>query len=71
MGSKGWHYQVMRHEKGIAEYYGVHEYYEFENTEVSWSITPLLTADTLEDLKQMLKIIEQDIYRHGVKDYEV
>lgn len=65
-----WHYQVMRHKQGDAEWYGVHEYYEFENTKVSWSITPVLTADTLEDLKQDLKRIEQDIYRYGVKDYE-
>ena len=70
MGSS-WHYQVIRHKQGDEEWYGVHEYYEFENTKVSWSITPVLTADTLEDLKQDLKRIEQDIYRYGVKDYEV
>ena len=70
MGSS-WHYQVMRHKQGDREWYGVHEYCEFENTRVSWSVTPLLTADTLEDLKQDLKRIEQDIYRYGVKDYEV
>lgn len=68
MGSS-WHYQVMRHKKGDEEWYGVHEYYELDG-KAGWSVTPVITADSVEELKQDLKMIEQDIYRHGVKDYE-
>lgn len=66
-----WHYQVMRHVTCDGEeYYGVHEYYPRLGKVASWAAEPLLTADTLDGLKQTLKMIEQDIYKHGVKDYE-
>ena len=66
----GWHYQVMKHTQGEEVWYGVHEYYELED-KAAWSVTPVLTADSVEELKEDLKRIEQDIYRYGVKDYEV
>ena len=69
MDSSSWHYQVMRHVHEDEEWYGVHEYYEIEG-KGAWTVTNVLTASTLEELKQILKMIEQDIYRHGVKDYE-
>ena len=67
-----WHYQVMRHiyEEGEGEWYGVHEYYPYNKNQAGWSVTPILVADSIEDLKKILKMIEQDIYKHGVKDYE-
>lgn len=68
--ASSWHYQVMRHSNGYDEWYGVHEYYPFNDNKAGWSVTPILVADTVEDLKQMLKMIEQDIYRYRVVDYE-
>ena len=66
-----WHYQVMRHVTYAGdEYYGIHEYYPEFDKKGSWTSDPILTADTLDELKQTLKMIEQDIYKHGVKDYE-
>lgn len=65
-----WHYQVMRHVTSHGdEYYGIHEYYPRLGKITSWATEPLLTANTLDELKQTLKMIEQDIYKHGVKDY--
>lgn len=66
-----WHYQVMRHVPCYGdEYYGVHEHYPEFDKRGSWTSDPILTADTLDELKQTLKMIEQDIYKHGVKEYE-
>ena len=66
-----WHYQVMRHVDPEGDvWFGVHEYYPMPDG-AGWTLTPIIFAETLDELKQMLKMIEQDIYRHGVKDYEV
>lgn len=69
MGSN-WHYQVMRHKGDNEEWYGVHEYYTFSDDKAGWTAPAVLKADSVEELKQILKMIEQDIYRHGVKDYD-
>ena len=69
MDSSGWHYQVMKHDDDLGVWYGVHEYYPMPEG-AGWSITPLLTGEDLEDLKSVLKMIEQDVYKHGVKDYD-
>ena len=65
-----WHYQVMRHDDGFDVWYGIHEYYHLPSGP-GWTMTPLLTGESVEELKEILKMIEQDIYKHGVKDYEV
>lgn len=64
-----WHYQVMRHEDDLGVWYGVHEYYYLPSGP-DWSMTPLLTGKSVKELKEILKMLEQDIYKHGVKDYE-
>jgi len=64
-----WHYQVMKHDDGQEVWYGVHEYYELDGG-VGWTANPIITAETLEELKQIPKMLEQDIYKHGVKDYK-
>ena len=69
MTLQGWHYQVMKHVEPDGEvWHGVHEYYPFCD---GYTEEPILSGEDLEDIKQILKMIEQDIYRHGVKDYEV
>lgn len=64
-----WHYQVMRHNAGKEyEYYAIHEYYEGELE--GYTMRPIeLSGMTVEELKDMLKKIENDIDRHGIKDY--
>jgi len=64
-----WHYQVMKHEDDLGVWYGVHGYYSLEDGP-AYTKEPLLAGDSLEDLKSVLKMIEQDIYKHGVRDYE-
>ena len=65
-----WHYQVMRHDDDLGVWYGIHEHYHLPSGP-GWTVTPLLTGESVEELKEILKMIEQDIYKHGVKDYEV
>ena len=69
-----WHYQVMRHvhqsDDGSTEvWFGIHEYYDLPDIGVLTSET-LLSGESVEDLKEQLKMMEQDIYRYGVKDYD-
>ena len=64
-----WHYQVMRHDDDLGVWYGIHEYYHLPKG-LGWTMIPLLTGESVEELKEVLKMIEQDIYKHGVKDYE-
>ena len=64
-----WHYQVMRHDDDLGVWYGVHEHYHL-SIGPYWTGTPLLTGESVEEIKEILKMIEQDIYKHGVKDYE-
>jgi len=75
MGSSEWHYQVMKHVEyhldGSEEvWYGVHEYYPKLEGSPAFTDKAILNGESLEDLKEVLKMIEQDIYRHGVKDYD-
>jgi hypothetical protein len=65
-----WRYQVMRHDDDLGVWYGVHGYYHSSSIGPSWTVEPLLSGESVEELKEVLKMIEQDIYKHGVKDYE-
>ena len=66
-----WHYQVMKHDDGQEVWYGVHWYYTCgDGLAVGWTESPIISAETLEKLKQIPKMLEQDIYKHGVKDYK-
>lgn len=69
MDSRGWRYQVMKHDDDLGVWYGVHEYYTMTEG-AGYTIEPLLTGESVEELKEILKMIEQDIYKHGVKDYD-
>jgi hypothetical protein len=68
--ASSWHYQVLRHKDGLRVWYGVHGYYHSSSIGPSWAVEPLLSGESVEELKEVLKMIEQDIYKHGVKDYE-
>jgi len=68
--ASNWHYQVMRHDDDLGVWYGIHEHYHLPSGRGLWTMTPLLTGESVEELKEILKMIEQDIYKHGVKDYE-
>lgn len=69
-----WHYQVMKHVDyrldGSKEvWYGIHEYYPSIDDKPAFAEDAILTGGSLEELKEVLKTLEQDIYRYGVKDY--
>lgn len=69
-----WHYQVMRHVSAGPSgkkytWYGIHELYKTDGGEF-WTEVPSLSADSVDELKDMLKLMESAIYKHGVKDYK-
>jgi hypothetical protein len=71
MTNNTWHYQLMRHgATNIGEeYYAIHEYYPSENGG-GWSKMPMFVdGDSVEEVKQMLQMMLDDIEKHGVKDY--
>jgi len=74
--SSHWHYQLMYHkyehpQLGEAGYYAIHEYYEMDG-EGSWTEDPVdVTCNSIEGVKRSLRLMLQDIDKHGVKDYEV
>lgn len=62
-----WHYQIMRHSD---QQYAVHEYYPTEDGG-GWTEEPIkIEGDSVEDIREQLKMILNDIDNHGVKDYE-
>ena len=63
-----WHYQLMRHrDKSLA----VHEYYISEDGSIQWTKNPIsIVGDDIEEVKESIQMILNDIDRHGVKDYE-
>ena len=66
-----WHYQLMRHKReGGYYYYAVHEYYPMEDG-AGWTEAPAdVVGDSVEDVKNVLMMMLEDIEKHGVKDYE-
>lgn len=68
MGSS-WHYQVMRHAEEGEEWYGVHEYYLMEDGP-AWTENPLISGDSVAELKEILLRMLSDIDKRGVIDYE-
>ena len=61
-----WHYQLMKHN----EYYAVHEFYPSDNGG-SWTKKPVdISGDSVQDIKESIQMILNDIDKHGVKDYE-
>ena len=62
-----WHYQLMKHSDGSL---AVHEYYTLEDGG-SWTEKPVdISGDSVQDIKESIQMILNDINKHGVKDYE-
>ena len=71
-----WHYQLMRHPAAknnrmpMADYYAIHEYYPSEDGD-GWTEQPIhINGESVEEVKQVLQMMLEDIERHGIKDYE-
>lgn len=73
-----WHYQLMKHTDEEGEtWYAVHELYSRESPDkdsddvnLGWTAEPVdIRGDTLEDIMRLLKDVQSDIRRYGIKDY--
>ena len=66
-----WHFQLMRHtDDNGEEYFAIHEYYPDQDGD-SWTEAPVdVTGDSVEEVKEVLQAMLDDIEKHGVKDYE-
>jgi|TARA_R110000796_G_C14471864_1_gene425668 hypothetical protein len=62
-----WHYQLMKHSEDL---YAVHEYYKGPDDAAWTESASSIEGESVEDVKQMLKMMLHDITRHGVKDYD-
>ena len=72
-----WHYQLMYYTE--TNQYAVHEYYQigFEDEKPDhifaydgWTKDPVaIVGEDVEDIKSMLRMMLEDIEKHGVKDY--
>ena len=61
-----WHYGVIRHRNGTDEYFDIHEIYT-DGTNISWTREPIAPfAESLDELKDMLRKMLDDIEKHGV-----
>jgi len=71
MADSHWHYQLMRHKTEDGEdYYAIHEYYPDQDGD-GWTEAPVdVTGDSVEEVKEVLQAMLEDIEKHGVKDYE-
>lgn len=64
-----WHYQVMKHTNKDGDYYAIHEFYTIKG-KTGWTEDPeVMTAETVDGLKWMLKAMLEDLEKHGVKDW--
>jgi hypothetical protein len=70
-----WHYQLMYHKVDMKSfvdggYYAIHEYYPDRDGD-GWTEVPVdVTGDTIEEVKEVLQNMLEDIEKHGVIDYE-
>ena len=72
MTNNTWHYQLMRHKNTISgnDYYAIHEYYPLEDGD-GWTERPVfIDGDSVEEVKNVLMMMLEDIQKHGVKDYD-
>lgn len=71
-----WHYQLMYHKYEEPDeidgegYYAIHEYHHmFDND--GWTVNPVtVSGESIEEVKEILTLMLNDIDRHGVKNYE-
>jgi len=62
-----WHYRVIRHVDGQAEWYGIHEVYVSKDGKLSWTSDPVkLTGDSVKDLESDLERLLADIRTRNV-----
>lgn len=71
MTDGAWHYQLMRHMTDDGEtYYAIHEYYPIEGGD-GWTERPVVVdGESVDEIKNVLMMMLEDIQKHGVKDYE-
>ena len=70
--SNHWHFQLMRQKNAATGeyYYAIHEYYPLEDGD-GWTTNPVrVDGDSVDEVKNVLMMMLEDIERHGVKDYE-
>lgn len=62
-----WHYRVIRHVDGAAEWFGIHEVYVSKDGNLSWTSDPIkLTGDSVKDLEIDLDKMLKDIRTRNV-----
>ena len=59
-----WRYQLMKYKEGTI---GVHEIYDNGKY---WTTEPIIIGDSLEDILETLKMIENDIVNHSILKYK-
>jgi len=66
-----WHFQLMRHTDEDGDtYFAIHEYYPDKYGD-GWTEAPVdVTGDSVEEVKEVLQMMLDDIEKHGVKDYD-
>ena len=74
MSNNTWHYQLMRHTDDDGEpFFAIHEYYPSDDGSdaLGWTESPVFVdGESVEEVKQVLQAMLEDIEKHGVKDYE-
>ena len=63
-----WHYQLMRHKD--EEYFAIYEYYPMEDGDGLTEHPIYVDGESIEEVKEVLQAMLEDIEKHGVKDYE-
>ena len=73
MTDSTWHYQLMRHKTEWGETcLAVHEYCPIESGD-AWTEAPVfidVNCKSVEEVKNVMMMMLEDIQKHGVKDYE-
>jgi hypothetical protein len=65
-----WRYQIMRHTADSGEdYLAIHEFYTMHNKSEGWTQKAVpIEADSLDEMREALTAILQDLDRYGVRD---
>ena len=67
-----WHYQIMRHTADSGEdYLAIHEFYTMHDGKLGWTQKAVpIEADSLDEMREALTAVLQDLDRYGVRDAE-
>jgi hypothetical protein len=65
-----WHYQIMRHTADSGEdYLAIHEFYIMHINQLGWTQKAVpIEADSLDEMREALTAILQDLERYGIRD---